>query len=323
MPFSSELLVSATREIKVGSVKSDFEYAEEIIVNALASMAEKNPFIVPENMEIYVHGSYGSNLNIFFPSNLELVVELKKTYEYDPLAISESGYRIRDNYFVELEIGYGPQQFRQELFEAIQEQIGGKCYESEKTIVMLSHKHLKHNVEITPCFSFRYINEDQDISYHGVALFDAGVGANIITFPKLHAFNGHGKDLACDGNYKPIVRMFKTLNMIGEREFDFPLTRGYFIQCLLYNVPNSMFVVNDLLTKDIMEEDKGFGLHQVFLKVINYLTNCNMESFRCQNEVWQLFGNAQEFWNIDDAKEFVRNLKKLYETFPESRTQLA
>ena len=322
MPFSNELLSNAARNIRVKSVESDFEYAEELIYNALAVMVNANPLIDPEQVEIYIHGSYANNLNIFFPSNLEIVVELKKTLEFDPDDALEQGYKIHGNYFVDLGLEFGVADFRAQLFAILEHQLGSKCYESEKTIVVLSHKHLKHNIEITPCFSFKYINEASDKIFPGVVLHDASVGGDIVTFPRLHESNGHSKDLATDDNFKPIVRMFKTLSMIGEREFDFPLTRGYFIQCLLFNVPNNLFMVRDGLLNQLID-DPGYALNQIFLKVINYLDNCNMENFMCQNTVWRLFGNAAEFWDIASAKTFVKNMQKMYNHFPESRTKLA
>ena len=325
MPFSYELLKASAKEINVPSVGLDFEYAKELIYGALAVMSETNLHINPDELDIYVHGSYASNVNIYFPSNLEIVVELKRTLEFDPEIVAQTGYQLFNNYFVNLGLDFGVAEFRAELFGALSAQLPSKVSESDKAIVVAPHKNLKHTLEITPAFSFRHVQHEHGRIYHGIVIHDAGVGADIVTFPKLHAFNGHGKDLATNKNFKSIVRMFKTLNAIGEREFDFPSTRGYFIQCLLFNVPSDMFVVRDRFLLALIEEgeDTGAMLHQIFLKVVNYLTHANLENFQCQNTVWKLFGNAAEFWSFPAARAFIRNIKKLYSSFPESRVKLA
>ena len=336
MPFSLEFLQNASKEVVVSTVEKDLEIVKGYINKAIEKAAKEMPYVRPKNVEIYLHGSYANKTNIFFPSNLEVCVEIRKTAEYEPDKITvqtpnketgetpikvEPTYHLYNNYYVEHNLEFSPKDFRDLLFEKLGEVTDQKCQIHDKVIVIPAFGKLKHIVEITPCFTFDYYDDIPNMEggvelsakapmFKGVLLYDASVGADIITFPKLHAQNGNAKDLACKGNFKKFVRMFKTMNAIANREQESEdKERGYFIECLLFNVPNQIY--------------SGKNLSDAFIKVINYLANCDMDGFVCQNLIWQLFGSAVEFWNLSRAEQFVKLIMDLYKTFPPKRTLLA
>ena len=323
MPFSAKFLESASKEYEVSTIAADFEIATAYIKKAVAAAAKLNPNIAAKNVDIYIHGSYANKTNIWFPSNLEICVELKRTPNWEPSVQSTLTpepkklpanfalqYRLHNDYFVDHNLDFSPKAFRELLFIALSEATGEKCIENGKAILIPCFGKLKHVIEITPCFSFDYHEPvDNGGVFKGVLLYDASVRADIITFPRLHAQNGNTKDLRCGGNFKKCVRLFKTINAILAREFDIKPERGYFIECLLFNVPNQIF--------------KGKDLAEVFLKVINYLANCDTEDFVCQNTIWHLFGTAAEFWTLPAAHAFIKLMRENFKTFPASRTLLA
>jgi len=73
---------------------------------------------------------------------------------------------------------------------------------------------------------------------------------------------------------------------------------------------------------EIGPSTEGAEIEAIFIKILNYLLHADIESFACQNLVWHLFGEAAEFWSYPEAYKFIRNIKKLYEDFPSSRTEL-
>lgn len=345
MPFNNEFLHNASKPVRVQSVEGDFDNAKKLIEKAIKLASERSHFIDPKEVDIYIHGSYALETNIYFPSNLEIMVELKKTPDYDPGKTQYKKYRLYNNYFVDTTCEFNPVDFSKALYEALAEVTGGNLSQSEKFIELPRQKGIRHTLEVTPCFSFNYVEQsiplrlDADSiapnffkdaqTFRGVILFDHSVGKHIFTFPKLHARNGQAKNLATNGNFLKIVRLFKTLNKIGERELDFDKTRGYFINCLLFNVPNDLFIVrnfggaktNPLIASGYANDDPS--LHKIFLRVLNFLLNTDFENFVSQNMIWMLFGAADEFWKIHDAHEFVKDMKELYDNFPIDRKLLA
>jgi len=299
MPFSKEFIINAAKLIEVKSVDSDFAIAKDYIMKAIKKIAKDIPYSKESDIDIYIHGSYANVTNIFFPSNLEICVELK---------IPQHEYTLSNNYFVAHNMPFAPRDFRAALRDALSEIIDPNCTENDKCIIIPQFGKLRHTVEITPCFSFEY-TEPEGARFKGVLLYDAAVGADIITFPKVHAKNGQTKDVKCEGNFKRMVRLFKSLNAVYARENETSATRGYFIECLLFNVPDALF--------------RGSSLDEIFIKILNYLLHANLDGYVCQNLIWQLFGSAREFWDINGAHKFIRQIKVLYKTFPSTRTMLA
>jgi hypothetical protein len=317
MPFHTEFLQNCAKEITVKTMDSDWEIVQPLLLKAIQNIADKNPNVYAKNVEIYIHGSYVNKTNIYFPSALEVAVELKRTATYSPDKITPDDYKLYNNYYVDMEMGFTPKQFRDMLIEELVELTGERCEERRKTILLKPFGRLRHEVDISPCFSFTHTTADLKDSFRGVMLYDAGVGMNILTFPKLHAQNGNAKDLATKGNFKRMVRVFKTLNALNIKEFSFSdetNATGYFIECMLFNVPNKLFLPT------ARKDDEH--LTDIFNKVLNYLLNCDMEGFACQNMIWVLFGTAGEFWRLEHAQRFLVEMYNLHAVFPRSRTYL-
>jgi hypothetical protein len=308
MPFSEVFLQNATKPIDPKGAEASFTVVREIIKKALSKLK-----LTLTKVDIYMHGSYANATNIFFPSRLEVCVQLK---------IDKYDFTATKQYYIEHQLEYGPKNFREDLYDALCDIVqretsqdgtvkGISCQLQDTCIVVPKYGELKHAVEITPCVSF-VLEEENDRVFNGILVHDQAVNADIPTFPKLHQANGQAKDIRTGGNFKRMVRLLKTLNKINKRESieddKNSSARGYFIECLLFNVPDNIY--------------KAKTLGEVFLKVMNYLYNASIDDFVCQNLVWHLFGAAKEFWNEKEARAFIKLIARIYNTMPASREAL-
>lgn len=332
MPFSNEFLHRATKEYRVQSVEADFEIARDLLNRAVVLAAKQTEHFQPSDVDIYLHGSYANKTNIFFPSDMEIIVELKRTRDYDPEQFPHETFRLHNNYFVETNKEFNPADFANLLYDALNQLTDDSAIMADKWIELPKTPTMKHTLEIIPAFTFNHIERAPDVVtdpsiylqplqngriFKGILIYDRGVGSHIITFPKLHQSHGRAKDIATNGNFLRQTRLFKTLNKIGHRESDFDQTRGYFIQCLLFNVPNELFIHID------PRENSNSSDRIVFYKILNFLLQTDIGDFVCQNLVWELFGSAAEFWKIESGYNFIQNLKHLYTHFPSTRESLA
>ncbi|MCL2570683.1 MAG: hypothetical protein FWE16_05795 [Firmicutes bacterium] len=339
MPFNPEFLYNASRPVVVKTIDVDFERAKKIITEAVRLAASKDGHFDPADVDIYIHGSYADKTNIYFPSNLEIVVELKRTTEYDSNKFPHTSYRLFNNYFVETAYSFNPSDFYNILFETLNDITGNRCERENKFIKIPKQPGIAHTLEIMPAFTFNYVQRAEENSrdanrqfefgagkkiYQGILIYDEEVSSHLVTFPKLHAWNGRQKDAATNGNFSRMVRLFKTIAKVGQRESDFDHVRGYFISCMLFNVPNEMFIIkNENLLREDDSAGKGKKIHASFYKILNFLLNINISGFVCQNLVWFLFGEAREFWKESAAYQFLKDIQTLYITFPTQRTLLA
>ena len=123
----------------------------------------------------------------------------------------------------------------------------------------------------------------------------------VVSYPQQHHGRGVEKEEATSRRFKRTIRMFKAArNRLVEKE---TLTRddapSYFIECLLYNVPNHLFKRKQAAT---------------YHGILNWLETTNLKGFKCQNGRVRLFGEGREQWTVDKARAFVKGLQKLWDT---------
>ena len=122
--------------------------------------------------------------------------------------------------------------------------------------------------------------------------FKSDDGRWIINYPKYHDENGTNKSRMTNGNYNSTVRIFKNikLDLVDKNVIDEDKIPSYFIQCLLYNVPNCKFESN---------------YQNTVANVFSYLNYQDISGFKCQNRLTNLFGNSPDQWLLTNAKQFI------------------
>ena len=72
---------------------------------------------------------------------------------------------------------------------------------------------------------------------------------------------------------------------------------SYFIECLMYNAPNTLF---------------ENSLAQTYVGAVNWLSAAALREFKCQNQLVDLFGDSRDQWSVDKAQAFIRALGELW-----------
>ena len=75
---------------------------------------------------------------------------------------------------------------------------------------------------------------------------------------------------------------------------------SYFIECLLYNVPNSLFAPK---------------LAPTYVAILVWLKTAKLTDFQCQNGLVPLFGPQPEQWSVKKARAFVKALQEMWGTW--------
>lgn len=126
-------------------------------------------------------------------------------------------------------------------------------------------------------------------SVDGIA-FWTPEGRRVVNWPQHHYENGVAKNERCGGNFKPCVRLFKNARRVAvERGVIVDgLSPSYFIQGLLWNVPDELFSTNHA---------------QTFCDVLSWLRQNRpwYHQFRSQNGADLLFGYTPEQWSVTNA----------------------
>jgi hypothetical protein len=96
--------------------------------------------------------------------------------------------------------------------------------------------------------------------------------------------------------------MFKKArtSLVDQGTISDDLGPSYFLECLLYNVPDDKF---------------GNSLQDTFVAAFNWLWGAEVDSLVCQNEQLKLFGNTPEQWDAAKAKQLLDALRDLWQNW--------
>lgn len=256
-----------------------------------------NSYSWPEGIryEIYLQGSYKNSTNIRGDSDVDVIIQLNSCFYSN---FSEEQKKRRH-------LGPGKytfNDFRSLVLQALVDYYGlSLIVEGNKSLKVLVTK-LK--ADIVPSVQYRkYYNPDTSNSYaEGIAFWTRDTDRRVLNYPKIHYHNGVQKHQKSGNRYKPAVRMFKNIRsyLVDKDIVLEDLAPSYFLECLMYNVPDDKF---------------SYNYQQTFCDVVNWLSNAGMTSFSCQNEQLLLFGSTPEQWSTSNVKEFISGVIYLWENF--------
>jgi hypothetical protein len=162
----------------------------------------------------------------------------------------------------------------------------------------------RRNADVIVAFEYRRyykFKASYDESHATGMCFFASDGTRIANYPKQHSENLTAKHHATGNKFKPLVRIFK--NMRSKLIDDGLIAEGsapsYYIEGLLYNVPNDKFV----------------GDYQdIFLNILKWLYETkDRTEFVCANEQYYLLrDNSHTCWACADGEKFINGAIKLW-----------
>jgi hypothetical protein len=162
----------------------------------------------------------------------------------------------------------------------------------------------RRNADVIVAFKYKryykFKGPSDESHVTGICFFQSD-GSLIANYPKQHSENLTAKHQATDNKFKPLARIFK--NMRSRLIEDGLIAKGsapsYYVEGLLYNVPNDQFV----------------GDYQdIFLNVLNWLyATKDRSKLVCANEQYYLLrDNSPTCWACADGDNFIKASIKLW-----------
>jgi hypothetical protein len=252
------------------------------------------------SFEVFLQGSYSNDTNIYADSDVDIVIILTSIFRADTTQLpldqilnygrhfSTAIYQLAD--FKDAVVS----QLRN-VYGYLNVHVGNKAVKIDPTVnrlgadVVVSHEYRY----------YRYFYGETLQSYDQGIIFTTSWGANIINYPKLHSQNCTDKHQNTGRIFKPMVRIFKNMRnrLIDDGVIAEDLAPSYFIEGLLYNVPDDKF-------------DGEFG--DTFCNCVNWLRNVDRSGFLCANRMHLLFGNTAVQWDNIKCTQFLNGLADLW-----------
>ena len=236
--------------------------------------------------EVFLQGSYKNDTNLGGDSDVDVVVRL--TTKLKPSVADLTGERLQENGSHRF-VHERWKSFRDHALKAMRARFGNAAESGRKTVKVPKGK-IPADADLVVTLRYR----------EGIAFYLPDEGRWVVSFPQQHHDQGQKKEEATGRRFKRTIRMFKAArNRLVEKKM---LTKGdapsYFIECLLYNVPDGLFKPK---------------LAPTYAGIVDWLKTADLQGFKCQNGRVDLFGSGKEQWSQKKARAFVRALQALWE----------
>ena len=196
-----------------------------------------------KDFKVFLQGSYGNDTNIYAESDVDIVIRLDDSFHRDLESLSDdekSAYNqaVRD-------ATYTHADFKRDVLSVLKKQYSSAVKAGDKAIAInASGSRRKSDVIVATQFrryiKFRSAGNSEYVE--GICFFNSD-GERITNYPKQHSENMTAKHQAASKRLKPIVRVFKNIRsrMIEDGLIKTGIAPSYYIEGLLYNVPNEKF----------------------------------------------------------------------------------
>jgi hypothetical protein len=241
--------------------------------------------------EVYLQGSYKNDTNIRGDSDVDIVAQLNSTF-YSNLSEDEKRW-----------LGLSPathgwSQFRVDVLRALRGHYGSDTVREGNKSIKLRAGSGRLAADIVVCAKYVKYAILRPVA-EGMTFWTRQDNRQVINYPKIHYDNGVGKSFGTNRRYKPAVRVFKNArtHLVAHNTISEGLAPSYFVECLMYNVPNPNF--------------EG-SYRESFCNIVNWFVEADFKNLVCQNGQLPLFGQTPEQWSINNAKRLAQELVTLW-----------
>lgn len=300
MPISEGQLETWSHQGAITASQATHESVRNALTAYASPIREK---IAAGEVDIYLQGSYKNDTNIRADSDVDVVVQLNSTFQYDLSALPLHEAQAFTSSMSSAT--YGWIDFRADVLQALRAYFRAEAVKEGHKALKVTGNPGRLPADVIVCLqyrNYRVFRNWYDQSFHeGIILFALPDNRRVINYPKQHYDNGVAKNAASStgGWYKPTVRVFKNARsyLADHQVIRDDLAPSYCVECLLYNVSNAMFVASR---------------QQTYCNILNWLSAVDLSGFLCQNGITPLFGNSPEQWSTSNARQSVSALVDLW-----------
>jgi hypothetical protein len=246
-----------------------------------------------KNYKVFLQGSYGNDTNIYSESDVDIVIQLNDCFQHDlsslPTEQKEAFMTSNSN------ATYTYIDFKKDVLSVLSKQYGSNVEAGEKAIAIAACGN-RRKADVIPAIQFRryhkFISTLNQSYEEGICFYTAS-GKQILNYPKQHSENLTRKHQATSQWLKPITRILKNLRsrLILEGMLKGGVAPSYYLEGLLYNVPNDKF---------------GKNYQDTFVKAMNWLLEADRAKFVCANEQYYLLHeNSPVTWRAEKCEAFL------------------
>lgn len=257
-----------------------------------------------KNFETFLQGSYGNDTNVWADSDVDIVIRLSSVFYSNTDDLSPAEKANYDSNRSPTE--YSLAKFKEEVTSWMTKNYGAGVDGSGKAIYVPGNGH-RRDADVLACAEHRhyasYPAYGQPTYREGIVFWTKDK-TKIVNYPKQHSANCTNKHQNTNGYFKPTVRIFKNIRnrMIADGRLQEGIAPSYFVEGMLWNVPNNLF---------------GTSYQQTVINCFNHIYGMQDKSqLTCANGIhWLLRHGYSVCWSPDNHNTFMEAFKKFWNEF--------
>lgn len=190
-------------------------------------------------VKVFLQGSYANSTNVRQDSDVDIVVCYQDADYSDLSFLNEQDKKFHDQN--RTAYGYDFLQFKNDVESVLRTNLGTSVTRKGKCIYISGNTY-RVNADVVPCFTLKRFESPYRVTAEGVQLFSDS-GSVITNFPDHHKINGQEKNRSTNQKYKAVVRILKNCRnyLIDNSHIDEKYMPSFFLECLVWNVPDTHF----------------------------------------------------------------------------------
>ena len=281
------------RQLETWSHLGSVTQSKETYASVKRALESNSAGYESRDFDVFLQGSYGNVTNIYAESDVDIVTCLNSTFYYnlDDLSSDEKAAFRRA---FPTNATYTVNHFKADVLTALNTAFPNAVNLGKKAI-KVAKGGSRRSADVVAVaqhrryYRFRSVREGTFVP--GIYFFMAD-GTQIVNYPHQHSANCTAKHQATNRWFKPTVRVLKNIRSAMEHDglINKETAPSYFLEGLLYNVPNAKF---------------GGSYGDTMASCINWIVEADRSKFLCANERYVLLGDRQETWPAAKYDEFM------------------
>jgi hypothetical protein len=232
MNFTEQQLITWSKPISTSE--------DQKCQNAISQITDALKAKFGSKISIFLQGSYRNNTNVRLNSDVDIVMRYDDAFYSDLERLSEAD---KDAYNAQkTSAGYNFDELKADTQAALAS-VFTTDVERKNKCVQVNGNTYRIAADVIPCFVLKRFKTLQAIEAEGIKFYSDD-SREIISFPNQHYYHGTVKTEDTFRLYKRMVRILKVINyrLIDTGTITDKLVSSFFIECLVYNVPNVNFI---------------------------------------------------------------------------------
>ncbi|MCJ7933332.1 MAG: nucleotidyltransferase [Chryseobacterium sp.] len=245
MPKFSEQTLTNWTKPPSDSEQTKLENSLRMVRDAINT----DPKLKNKSKEIFGQGSYANDTNVRLNSDIDINVRYTGAFYYNiPPETKKEDFGLTNP------TSYSFEEFKDDVETALVNHFGRNEVTRNDKCITIKENSYRIETDVVPTWNYRRYSKDGSYVL-GAAFFTEEKNKKIVNYPIQHISNAKEKNAETSKRFKRLTRLHRKLRykMIDDGENVSDNITSFLLECLVWNIPNSIFNNYDTWTERLKQ----------------------------------------------------------------------